>query len=201
MTYKEIFEAEKRRTIQDLYEVRFYQEGVWWKAFEWSVYLYEKFMSNEDILKDKKLLNILKKYTVQHEDGSIVIIGMPIEAFNNFLPSIKRFKIVDDKEIVFDLSNYRKATEEINSYLNLDNYEEFLSIWKSSLPFTESSKKYKPRTQIKALQIEEEIYNEENDLISNIVDEILKYPIENKTLIENTQFLINVREKLNKLIQ
>lgn len=197
MTYKEIFEAEKRRTIQDLYEIRFYQEGLWWKAWEWSVYLYEKFMTDEDIIRDKKILNVLKRYTIQHSDGSIVIIGMPIEAFDNFLPSIKRFTQVGEDEIVFDLSNYRKAKQEIDSYLTLDNYEEFLSIWKESLPFTETSDKgIKIRKRNKV--ITENVTDNINDLDS-VVSEIIDYPLENKTPIENTQFIAVIKHKLRNI--
>lgn len=203
MTYKEIFEAEKRRTIQDLYEIRFYKEGLWWKSFEWSVYLYEKFMSQSDILKDKKLLNNLKRYTVQHPDGSIVIIGMPIEAFDNFLPDIKRFNIVDENEIIFDLSKHRKIANEIDSYLTLDNYEEFLSIWKNGLPFTESStKKGKKNNNILYQDINTNVnvdINKNIDSLEIIFEKIINYPLENTTPIENTQFIADIKQKLRNI--
>ena len=53
MKYSDIFQLETRQTIEDLYKIHFYQEGDWWRAYEWSSYLVLQFPNN---LEDKNKL-------------------------------------------------------------------------------------------------------------------------------------------------
>lgn len=189
MTYRQIFDSEKRITIQELYEIRFYKEGLWWKAWEWSVYLYFNFFS--DVLEErygKKVLNLLKKETVQNKEGNIVIVGFPIEAFDNYLTNSEDFCVLEeDDEIVFDLSKDVSIKEMIDSKINLDNYEEILVDWKDGQPFTDVSEKVKKKKEYKGNICVGSIYED-------VIEKILNYPIENKTLLENTQFLAELKE-------
>lgn len=225
MTYRQVFDAERRYTKQDLYEIRFYQEGLWWKAWEWSVYLYNNIFINL-LPKNKKILNILKRRTVQNKEGSIIVIGFPIEAFNNFLPPLSNFNVISDREIVFNLRNAESLRGDIEvSSITVDNYENLFLEWKNTLPFTEMEKdREEELSMVRKLKIEARIQNKEiqqiqekvqviknpflslnmnlpindldNYLINNIIEEIEKYPIEIKTLIDNTNFLIQIKEKI-----
>lgn len=191
MKYKDVFKKEKRSNGKDLFQIHFYKEGLWWKSFEWSVYLYKHFMV--DLLKDtKKTLNLLKSSTRQHSDGAIVTIGMPIESFDNFMPNITEFEILSDKEIVYDLSKHKDIVYEIKSYINVDNYSDILSEWKDKQDFTTKVKKSK--CVIVTSQNSGTILSK--PMGDWLVKEIMSYPIESKTMFENTQFLINIKERL-----
>ena len=43
MKYSDIILKEARNSENELYQIHFYQEGDWWRAYEWSSYLVVQF--------------------------------------------------------------------------------------------------------------------------------------------------------------
>lgn len=220
MTYQQIFEAETRNSDEEIYLIHFYKEGLWWKAWEWSAYLYTKFMSDLMARLDKKKLNILKRWTKQNQEQNIVCVGLPIEAYNNYLVGFDCFEIISDTHIVYDLSKWEEMKYKIDGYIDVYNYEEVLLDWKDRLPFSDEVKmqnnlakqkakeeKLKKKNEtpepMKATMIkypEEDITDENRPYIfDDIIEEISKYQIESKTMVENTNFIIYLRNILNSL--
>lgn len=188
MKHEQAIESEERTTTGELYEIRFHKEGLWYKAFEWSAYLYLNYMPR--ILEtDKRILKPLKSASKKHTDGSIVIIGAPTNSIKCFLPDLDSSKVASDADIVYDLSKHRDIVDEINRHVTLDNYKAILSNWKNEQPFTNTSKgKEKKNTGEKG-----------SDEYVGIIEQILMYPLENKTPIENTQFLASLKQELISL--
>ena len=83
MTIQEIFKSEERNK-DNLFDIHFYMEGAFWRAYEWSAYLSRMFPSE---LKEEERLKVLKKATKDCKDG-YVQVGLQLPSFKKYFPSI-----------------------------------------------------------------------------------------------------------------
>lgn len=183
MKYLEIIELEKRTNIEDLYIIHFYKEGDWWRAYEWSSYLVTIFPNELD---DKHKIKPTRKSLKGTEHG-IIFIGLKLSSFEKYLPGIKVDNI-EDEHIKIDVKDYINTIFDINSYYNN------LITWKNNFKLKEEFKNENIDNN------KNEVLITSNNTIFSIISEISSYQIENKTLIENTIFLSNIKNKINKLL-
>lgn len=94
MSVQEIFSSEKRDK-DSLFDIHFYMEGSFWRAYEWSAYLSRIFPSE---LNDEDRLKVLKKVTKDCENG-YVQVGLQLSSFEKYFPNV-----VDNDEI-FEMKN------------------------------------------------------------------------------------------------
>ena len=183
MSIEEIFESEERNE-ENLYDIHFYMEGSFWRAYEWSAYLSRMFPSD---LKEEERLKVLKKLPKGYDDG-YVLVGLQLSSFEKYFPNV-----ADDEEI-FEMLDKHIVIHARKYFLNKDfsDYEGILSKWKK---FIEASKKEKKKSKFNNAEIESEFSFE------NLIQEIVSYPIENKSLIESIAFLSYVRDKAFKIIK
>ena len=158
----------------DSYFIRFFRNGNWWRAYEFSAYLSFKFPNNEK--NGKKLSVINKHYSCINDD--LIYVGLQQKSFKKYFPYIKDIDLLfsNEKDFVdIDVSEYKEYFNENNSTnLFLDFCE-----WKKSFSFEEKNN------------------NKDNDgFIGKILSKICDYDISNKTLIENTLFLNNIQLEL-----
>lgn len=181
MSVQEIFESEKR-TESNLYEIHFYMEGSFWRAYEWSAYLSRFFPSS---LSEDERLKPLKKIVKNYENG-YVQVGLQLSSFEKYFPNV-----VDDDNI-FEMKNKHIIIHSRKFFENEDfsNQEAILNEWKSNLKLSDKEKK-------KNKEINSQNYS--NFSIDSIINEIISYPLENKNLIENLQFLSYIKDKFIKL--
>lgn len=176
MPIEEIFESEKRDE-NNLFDIHFYLEGSFWRAYEWSAYLSRNFPSE---LKDNERLNAIKKVTKKCEEG-YVQVGLQLQSFDKYFPNIT------DNENMFEMKN-KHIIIHAKSYFNdidLSDYESILNEWKYTIKLSDKeNKKYK------------EIKNEynANPILDSMLKEIIRCPIESNSLIENLQFLSYIRD-------
>ena len=180
MSVEEIFNSEKREK-NNLFEIHFYLEGSFWRAYEWSAYLSRNFPSD---LTEEERLRPIKKVTKNCEDGYIQI-GLQLNSFEKYFPGVtnneKLFNI-KDKEIIIHGEDFFKDIE-------FNKYEDLLHSWKNSINLSnKEKKKFKNNKDFT-----------ENITIDDIIKEIISYPVENRSLIENLQFLSYIRDKINKI--
>lgn len=72
MKYSDIFIKETRNSENELYQIHFYQEGDWWRAYEWSSYLVAQF---PNALEEKDKLKPIRRSYKENEDG-IIFVGL-----------------------------------------------------------------------------------------------------------------------------
>jgi len=93
---------------------------------------------------------------------------------------------------MFRMENKHIIIHSKSFFVNEDfsNYEEILTEWKSNIKLSDKEKKKN-----------KEIKNESYNIITSdsLINEIMSYPIENKTLIESLQFLGYIRDKAIKI--
>jgi hypothetical protein len=83
MNIEEILDSEKRNE-DNLYDIHFYMEGSFWRAYEWSAYLSRHFPSE---LTEDERLKPTKKITKTCKDW-YVHIGLPLSSFEKYLPGV-----------------------------------------------------------------------------------------------------------------
>ena len=183
MSVKDIFESEKRKE-ENLYDIHFYMEGSFWRAYEWSAYLSRNFPSK---LNDDERLKPLKKVTKDCENGYIQV-GLQLSSFDKYFPNVV------DNESVFEMLNKHIVIHAKSFFTNsnFSDYDNILSAWKKSIKLSDKEKK-------KHREIATEQYNNVDNSVDNLIKEIISYPIENKNLVESLQFLSYIRDKAIKI--
>ena len=172
MSVKDILEIEKRNE-HNLYEIHLYLEGIFWKAYEWSAYLSNKFPSP---LNNDERLKPLKKSTKSVE---YVSVGLQLSSFYKYFPNVIGDDTVfemNEKHIVIHCEKF------FNGEFNADSYKDTLSRWKEGIEWKEKPKKDKECNIIAPLSS-----------VDSLLNEIIMYPIESKSLIENMQFLSHIK--------
>lgn len=184
MSVQEIFESEKRNG-DNLYDIHFYMEGSFWRAYEWSAYLSRNFPSK---LGEDERLKPIKKVTKDYENGYIQV-GLQLSSFEKYFPNV-----VDD-ESVFEMLDKHIIIHSKLFFINNDfsDYDSILNEWKNSIKLSDKERK-------KRREITTEQHNNSNDKsVESLIKEIISYPIESKNLVESIQFLSYIRDKFIKI--
>ena len=177
MTIQNILELEKRDD-SNLFDIHFYLEGMFWKSYEWSAYLSHIFPSN---LQDNKRLKIVKKQT-KHDENGYIQVGLQFSSFNKYFPGV-----IDEKD-VFKLDGNHiviHAKKYFDGY-NFYDYESILNDYKNKILFKNTSVSNNTKT-LNSIDI------------NLLLNDIISYPIESKSLVDNTSFLINIRNAAIKI--
>lgn len=186
ITYTDIYNLEER-TNDNLFEIHFYKEGDWWRAYEWSAYLCTLY-PNE--INDK--LKATHKQCKDIDDG-IIFIGMKISSFDKFLPKIGEPSLFEDEHIVYNVKEILN-----NNELTFEKYKTQLIEWKNSVPIKEDKNK-----KIFNKKDSEDLRNipfYEVNTLEDIIKDILSYHIESRSLVENTIYLGKIKNKLSAFI-
>ena len=184
MSLQEIFSSEKRDK-DSLFDIHFYMEGSFWRAYEWSAYLSRIFPSE---LNDEDRLKVLKKVTKDCENG-YVQVGLQLSSFEKYFPSV-----VGNEEI-FEMKNKHIIIHAKQFFVdkNFSEYEDILKEWKNNIKLSPNEKK-KSKELNKTESSEKQMLS-----VDSLINEIISYPIENKNLVESLQFLSYIRDKFTKI--
>ena len=188
MKRKEILEIEKR-TEDNLYEMHFFYEEGWWRAYEMSAYLCNHLGDNleetERLKPTKKMLNNVGEY---------IFVGMKLSSFSKYLPDINidsQGCKIDENHMVFDVKEF------YNSVDMTELTDKFIQ-WKTSISLKPTnSNKNSTKTKDNEYVIDSII---SNSTLFSIVQKLLSYPIYDKTPNENTQFINTLKKELVSII-
>lgn len=176
MKEADILEREKRHfEEEDGYrKIYLFKQGKFLRAYNYSAFLLDRHSPSD-----------IKTSNVQSKTGKKIFSGFPegsIEKFIGIEGSTREVQNSGSPEetITVTLPDSVLGSNETPASL-LSKYDR----WADNVPV---SQKKKPKPELPP-----------NDILS-VVKEIVRYPVEQKSLIENTDFLINVRQRLIKLI-
>lgn len=182
MTLQEIIKSEERQNSEDLGKIHLYLENDWWRAYEWSAYLCHHFPNT---LKENEKLKVTHK-DVNYIENGLVLVGLKLEHFNKYLPQTK-IEQVEDKHIVVEVSKVFPLD-------NITDYRKSLDEWKKTIPVKHEENKTKKDIKPSPL------INNPHVSFMTIMQDILAYPIESKTPIDNVLFIREIKDKILKLI-
>ena len=184
MTIVESLQIERDKNFGDII---LFKEGSWWRAYEESAYMCRNF--SKDLKENDRLKPTHRKY--KDINDSCIFIGFPINSISKYLPG------VEDRMIYSDDMNV--LTINVTDYVNdISNFKEEYEKWKNYIPL-----KIKEKTPSLNTNNTNQL-NKSNDdrymKIIMLVQELISYPIENKTMIENILFLSDIKQKFLKII-
>ena len=188
MKVKDIYEFERNRNYSsDKYTIRFFREGTWWRAYEWSAYLAHNFPNG--IEENKKLLVTKKHYKELNAD--LVVVGLQLKSFEKYFPGIKK-----DGDS-FSLENGYMDID-VKDFLN-DDIEK-IGDYKSAFESWKGNFKISVKQDEKYDKIDEANNSIGKNDIYNILHEISDYQISNKTLVESITFLNYIQTRVKKIL-
>lgn len=175
---QEIIQKEgERTTIQDFRTVHLYPEGSFLRAYEWSAWLWCRYVSDFKPTHRK----------VKSLEQSFVHIGCPSSSFVKHVPEGAIHHFDTDGTIHLEISPMA-----IPNDVDVVAMQSAFEQWKQEIPISESSSKRKTDGLVTTVG--------QQPTLSTIMQQILAYPIENKSLIESVSFLSDVKQQLAKLV-
>ena len=175
----EILSIEKERSDASTQQiVHLFKEGGFYRAYNWSAWILVMMLRAKEH-DEKKQLCVSRK-TIKSSGDDFVFVGFPLKSINKFIPQDVQFTPVNDSQIDMVIDPTSFDTE-----LSIDAFEE----WKKSFPISE--KKEKP-TDTAASQPRQGL--------TALMSEVLKYPLESRTPLQNTEFISYLKQQLASLL-
>lgn len=191
---KEILQIESvRKEKTEWNKIHLFKEGSFYHVFDWSAWLVSTVTYSEEVRKntpDRKPIAVTRR---KLSDGiEYCVTGFPLNSITKFIPAFdpkgSNFTAIDDKHLCFEVEFAKKEDDSEWTYEQL---KELYDQWKSEIPF--STKKEK--------DVQETTVNQSGrNTLTGIMAQVLAYPIENKTPMENTQYLSNLKAQLAQLL-
>ena len=179
---KDIVDAEsKRETIEECRVAHLYREGGFYRAYEWSAWLFVRHVS------DFKVTCRMFKNIEQN----VAFIGFPLTSAGKFMPDGFQMTPFADgsMQVIFPSSMISDEVEPAALSAEYAN-------WKQSLQVTESTKAKRERTESdNAMKVSAPAQS-----LTQIMQRVLAYPIESKSPLESMAFLADIKLQLSALI-
>ena len=173
----EILQKERERaTIEQCAVIHLFQEGTFYRAYEWSAWLchryVKEFKPTHRILKDS--------------DDSIVFVGFPLTSLERYTPEGASVAVAGEKCVDMVLPGGVFAPD-----ADAESLGEEFDAWKQGVPMTEASKKRIAEEQGKV---------ERQPRLTDVMHRILAYPIEQRSPMDCMAFLADIKQQISEII-
>lgn len=204
-TKKEIKAIEHDRTVKDIFIIRIYKEGDWYRFYEWSAYLTSLY---NDELKEKEKLKLLKRSYKGIPEG-LICAGMQMVSFPKYLcittedlkdcgdgiyefNASEKFKACDyTTENFIDILNSVRDKIEFKNSENNDSTQS-----KCATNSTNTSSEYISYMCQNNVNNDEFIYKNNtsnNELLKYLCKRIIKYNIDKSSPTDNEYFIKEIK--------
>ena len=179
MKIEDIQKLETARQTADTYgRIHLLKEGGFYRAHDWSAWTAVTFPINDAW----KQLNIVAK---KMKDGYVdAFVGIPQASLEKYVPNdgTVTFVPVGDEQIDIMIN----VTDDILTS-DYDTVRKAVDDWKSSLPITESKKQGRESREVSEAR-------PRITRISDVIQQILSFPLESKSPMEAFEFLRQLRQ-------
>ncbi len=183
MLYKEAYQIEQRNS-DNLLKIYLIKEGDWIRAYEWSCYLLSLLPSKKK--EEGTSLSYMRKNWSFLPNEGLLIVGVKEIYLQPFLPS--DVELVNDtinghEAFVVDASKYLDKTD-----ISLETYHKTLLEQKETVELSKPKQFNKNESNKK--------YNNTDTCVSEILKEIISFPILSKSPLDCYDFIKNVQSKI-----
>lgn len=173
----EILQKERgRTTIEQCAVIHLFQEGTFYRAYEWSAWLCHRYV------KEFKPTHRLLK----DSDDSIVFVGFPLTSLERYTPEGATIVPVDEKCVDIVLSGGLFVSD-----TDIETLATEFENWKQSVPMTDASKRRIAEEQCKV---------ERQPRLTDVMHRILAYPIEQRSPMDCMAFLAEIKQQISEII-
>lgn len=181
-TVKEIIEIESQRNLDTEYnEIHLFVEGSFFRAYEWSAWLCCKYLNEFKVL-HRQFKGI---------DETVIYVGFPKSSLSKWRKDDIEEVQVAEKHLKLVLPEFwfQDAAEDVRSAF---------SDWKASCPLTTRHEQVKTDAETEPHVMS--VPKQNGIGIIGVMQQILSYPIEEKSQMECVSFLVSVRRQLLSLL-
>lgn len=176
---KDIVEREQQRgSIAEARTIHLFPEGSFLRAYNWSAWLWCSHIG------DFKPTH----RTVKSLEQPIIHIGCPKSSFISHMPVDVEPKYEPDGSVHVDLPDTMLPSDS-DPQMMLAEYEQ----WKQMFPVQEGSKR-------RSDTVPDTLAADAPQSISAVVQRVLAFPVESKSLIECVSFLSEIKQQLARLM-
>ena len=187
-TYKEKLAVESvRGTIAEQRQIHFFEEDGFWRACQWSAWLY-----NNACTKEQKLNT--NKWYIKNVDSEVISIAFPTTSLDKYL--LQGVQPVEEgvgrmrMDLPLTMCNETPESE----------WEKRYNEWFQSIPVSEDNrKKEKNKTAGGNQSLIGEVLNQRPVKLADIMSSIMAYSIEQHSPIEAMMFLSQIKQQLANL--
>ena len=182
---KDILEVEARRNESSDYStVYLYQEGNFYRAYEFSAWLFCRYVSQIKPTKRETKVESAK-------DGTMVFVGFPISSRDKYIPENFGVSMIDDKSMAVTLPSELHSDKE-----NVIDLEKDFMNWKQAVQLGDSKKHHPLKDDLRNdLQFASHAHR-----MSDVILNIMAFPIEQKSPMECMWFLAEIKQQIAQLL-
>lgn len=163
--------------------------GGWWKAYEWSAWLIKTFSYTEEVrakTKDKRKLQV-QLIDDKENGGKFYAVGFMTDSLDKFIPNRQNYEMRENNELFMTIELPKNSD---NTEMTYEQMKKEFEEWKKTVPAKANETKNTERVQTLQTPVR----------LTDIMTEILRWQIEQKTPMENIQFISDIKAKLTLLI-
>lgn len=184
---EEIIRTEKSRSDSRTFsQIHLFKEGAFLRAYEQSAWLMSRYAAAD--------LQPKKHKTRQTTDGTFVFVGFPLTSLDKYRPERSQDIPFDESHFILDLP-VGTFPQELTKELFDSDFER----WKNEIAVTDN-KNGKTDKIIPEAQGDTEGQSALPLRLTDIMQEILAYPLEGKSPIETMLFVSELKKKLSAII-
>lgn len=174
---KEIIDKEKlRENKRHFLTVHLYQDGSFYRAYDWSAWLCVNYIKS-----DMKVTHRKTKTT----DVDFAFVGFPLTSIEKYTPDGATTEVIGEKMV--DILLDTNLIDDAVSYTTLS---EAVVKWKEGIPLNKTNERKNTKDSAAERPLE----------VNDILKEILAYPLESRTLLDNAAFLSELKVKISNVI-
>ncbi len=178
----QIVQAEKDRSDQTRNVIHLYQEGSFYRAYNWSAWLCHRF---------------IQQFKVTHKnikgvDESVLFVGFPVTSFEKYFMDYPCQDVAEKERDV------TLPAEMVPEDMSLDVMTADYSAWKMSTPLTTSNHRQTASAPAQSQGLGHAQLPQQT--LTSIMQQVLAFPLEQKTPIECMLFVAEMKQNLARLL-
>jgi hypothetical protein len=179
-----------RKEAADWRKVTLHRDGKFYHAYNQSAWLVKQFVCTEALQRQRGDAKMLQASRYPSKNGEYVMLGFPVESLSKYIPayeSARKMEEGDDMEIVTQ-ADFGDASQA--------DLQQQYEAWAAELPVKE--KRGKAMTEVSHSDGEAPAIARSG--LFGIMQQLLAYPVEQKTPAENIAFISQLRQQAAELL-
>lgn len=174
MKISDALKIEDNRCDKDASTIHLFKHGMFYRAYNWSAWLISLFLCTDE----NKLATLCKKYN--GSDNETVFVGFPVSSIEKFIPN--------QIGVIYTSENQVDIKIDLPNGVTYNDMVAQFEEWKNQIK--NSNEEIKPNIKNKSINV----------IPRDIMVDILSYPLEAKSPIENIEFISKLKRQLLSLI-
>ena len=166
------------------------KDGKWYHVYDWSAWLLKSVACTEEMQKERGDAKALTVSSYNTKTGDYVIAGVPFDSVAKYIPEYETMCEMEDGDLSISVT-----LPDSLSTLTPEEMQNSYNSWKEAQPIKENRKSVRqivsgdPKPSALA-----------RSGVFGIIQEVLSYPVEQKTPTENIEFISQLKQRIVSLL-